>query len=65
MKFEELDLNDNIDIFGLGSYEDKEDDRMHRYAKYRKMINDEYHFVEKITNYRKDCIYQTCGRASA
>ena len=56
-----LDLNDNIDIFGLGSYGEKEDERMHRYTKYRKMINDKYHFVERITRYRKECIYPFDG----
>ena len=60
-----LDLNDNIDIFGLGTYGDKEDERMHRYTKYRKMINDKYHFVERIASYRKECIYPNDTRAFA
>ena len=48
-----LDLDDNLHIFGLGKYGDKEDERMHRYVGYRKLINDKYQFVEKFAEYRK------------
>ena len=50
-----IDLNDNSNIFGLKEYGDREDERMHRYVKYKRMINDKYHFVEKLAKYRKDC----------
>ena len=50
-----LDLTDNTNIFGLDKYEDEEDERMHRYIKYEKMVNDKYHFIERIAKYRKDC----------
>ena len=51
-----LDLSDNSNIFGLDKYGDEEDERMHRYIKYQKMINDKYHFVERLAKYRKDCV---------
>ena len=56
-----LDLNDNIDIFGLGKYGDNEHERMHRYVEYRMMINDKYHFVENIARYCRECIYPYDG----
>lgn len=49
-----LDLTDNLNIFGLKKYEELEDKRMKRYLKYRKWINDQYRFVEKIAKYRKE-----------
>ena len=51
-----LDLNDNMNIFGLGSYGDKEAERMHRYVKCVKMINDRYHFIEKFNKYRRNVV---------
>jgi len=56
-----LDLNDNIDIFGLKKYSDFEHQRMQRYVEYRKMINDKYHFIENINRYLNDCIYPYDG----
>ena len=46
-----LDLADNMNLFGLGKLEDSELERVMRYAKYFKRINDKYHYLEKL----KEC----------
>ena len=46
-----LDLTDNMNLFGLGMLGDKELERVNMYAKYFKMINDKYHYLEKM----KEC----------
>lgn len=46
-----LDLADNMNLFGLGKLEDSELERVMRYAKYFKKINDKYHYLEKL----KEC----------
>ena len=43
-----LDLSDNMNLFGLGKLGDAELERVIRYAKYFKKINDKYHFLENI-----------------
>ena len=48
-----LDLTDNMNLFGLGTLGDKEIERVNRYAKYFKRINDKYHYLEKI----KECFF--------
>lgn len=49
-----FDLMDNTNLLTLDKLTDKEYERALKYLKYFKMINDKYHFVEKICNYRKD-----------
>ena len=46
-----LDLADNMNLFGLGKLEDSELERVMKYAKYFKRINDKYHYLEKL----KEC----------
>ena len=46
-----LDLADNMNLFGLGKLEDSELERVMRYAKYFKRIDDKYHYLEKL----KEC----------
>ena len=46
-----LDLADNMNLFGLGKLEDNELERVMKYAKYFKRINDRYHYLEKL----KEC----------
>lgn len=43
-----LDLADNMNLFGLGKLEDSHLERVTRYAKYFKRINDKYHYLEKL-----------------
>ena len=51
-----LDLADNMNFFGLGKLEDKEIERVNRYAKYFKRINDKYHYLEKLKECRSDMV---------
>ena len=46
-----LDLADNMNLFGLGKLGDSELERVVRYARYFKRINDKYHYLEKL----KEC----------
>ena len=46
-----LDLADNMNLFGLGKLEDSELERVIRYAKDFKRINNKYHYLEKL----KEC----------
>ena len=43
-----VDLMDNLNLFGLSKLGDKEYKRARRYLRYYKMINDKYHFIERI-----------------
>ena len=47
-----LDLTDNMNLFGLCKLGQQQLDRAIRYAKYFKKINDEYHFLERLS----DCL---------
>ena len=47
-----LDLTDNMNLFGLCKLGDQQLDRTVRYAHYFKKINDEYRFLERIS----DCL---------
>ncbi len=47
-----IDLIDNSNLFTLNKLDDEEYQRTLRYITYFKRINDEYHFVEKIYEYR-------------
>ena len=49
-----IDLMNNMNLFSLDKFEDKEYDRAKKYLSYFKKINDKYHYVEKIQNYRDD-----------
>lgn len=49
-----LDLSDNMNLFGLGKLEYKELDRCNMYMRYFKVINDKYHFLEKLPQCRKE-----------
>ena len=49
-----LDLINNLDLLRVAKLGDYEYNRTHRYVKYFKMINDKYHYVEKIRNYLDD-----------
>ena len=49
-----LDLNNNLNLFGLSKFTHKEMNRAKKYLHYFKMINDRYHFVENIYGYRYD-----------
>ena len=51
-----LDLTDNMNLFGLGTLGDKELERVNRYAKYFKRINDKYHYLEKLKECRSDMV---------
>ena len=51
-----LDLADNMNLLGLGKLDDKEIDRVIRYAHYFKRINDKYHFLEKLKKSFKESI---------
>ena len=48
-----LDLYDNLYPFSLKHLGDKELDRMQRYCKYLKVINDEYGFIEFFNYYNR------------
>lgn len=47
-----LDLTDNMNLFGLCKLDQQQLDRAIRYAKYFKKINDEYRFLERLS----DCL---------
>lgn len=49
-----LDLQNNLDLLKLTKFEGYEYDRATRYVKYFKMINDKYHYVEKIYYFMDD-----------
>lgn len=46
------DLNDNLNIFDLKEFTEKEMERSIRYLHYIKVIEDKYHFLEKVKRYR-------------
>ena len=46
-----LDLNDNLNLFGLDKFDQEELERAIKYLHYFKKINDKYHFVENINQY--------------
>lgn len=49
-----LDLEDNSRLFSLNSIIDTKIDRTKRYINYFNTINNKYHFVEKIYEYRRN-----------
>ena len=49
-----IDLINNLDLLRLATLGDYEYDRALRYVKCFKMINDRYHYVEKLFNYLAD-----------
>ena len=51
-----LDLADNMNLFGLGHLDEYELNRVVRYAKYFKRINDKYHYLEKVKECFKDMV---------
>ena len=51
-----LDLADNMNLFGLGKLEDEEIERVNKYSKYFKRINDKYNYLEKLKECRSDMV---------
>ncbi len=49
-----FDSMDNLNVFSLTKFTDYEYERSKTYLKNIKRINDRYHYIEKINNYRKD-----------
>lgn len=49
-----LDLNNNLNLFGLDKFNQEELERAIRYLNYFKKINDKYHFMEKLNQYYYD-----------
>ena len=49
-----FDSMDNLNVFSLTTFSDHEYERAKRYLDNIKKINDRYHFIEKIDNYRED-----------
>ena len=49
-----FDSMDNLNVFTLTKFGDWEYERAKRYLKNIKRINDRYHYIEKINNYRED-----------
>ena len=49
-----LDLMNNTNLFSLNTLGDWEYKRTLKYIKYFKMINDKWHFVERISGYKAD-----------
>ena len=49
-----FDTMDNLNLMTLTKFGDKEYDRAKRYLKNFKMINDRYHYLEKINAYLND-----------
>lgn len=49
-----IDLNDNLNILSLISFDDKKFNRCVNYLTYIKIINDEFSFLEKINAYNKE-----------
>ena len=49
-----FDTMDNLNLMTLTTFGDKEYDRAKRYLKNFKMINDRYHYLEKINAYLDD-----------
>ena len=47
-----LDLNDNLDIFDLASFDENKAKRMNDYVHWINVIENKYHFLEKIKTYR-------------
>ena len=47
------DLNDNLDVTTLISFDDYKYDRCCRYLKYINIINNKYHFIENINEYHE------------
>ena len=46
-----LDLVDNMNLFGLSHLSERELERVIRYTKFFKTINDKFHYLEKL----RDC----------
>ena len=49
-----IDLQDNLFILGLISFDDKKYARAQEYLHWIFVINEEYHFIEKIEKYKKE-----------
>ena len=49
-----LDMQDNLNMFTLDKFGDEEVNKCITYIKCSKILNDQYHFIEKINAYRKD-----------
>ncbi len=49
-----FDSMDNLNVFSLTKFTEYEYERSKTYLKNIKRINDRYHYIEKINNYRKD-----------
>ncbi|MBO4855897.1 MAG: hypothetical protein J5511_00795 [Bacilli bacterium] len=49
-----FDSMDNLNVFSLTKFGDYEYERAKRYLNNIKRINDRYHYIEKINNYRED-----------
>ncbi len=49
-----LDLMNNANLFTLNTLGEKEYERVLKYIHYFKMINDKWHYVEKINGYKAD-----------
>ena len=47
-----LDLNDNLDLFGLSKFNESKANRAKKYLDYFKMINDKYHYLDKFSKAR-------------
>ena len=48
-----LDMIDNLNVTSLISFNEKEVERCHKYINYIKLINDKYHFLEKLDELKK------------
>lgn len=49
-----IDLQDNLFILGLISFDDKKYERAQDYLRWFYVINEKYHFIEKIEKYKKE-----------
>ena len=49
-----LDLMNNANLFTLNALGENEYERVLKYIHYFKMINDKWHYVEKINGYKAD-----------